>query len=1238
MTANSVSDVQQGNSPQAGKDSVTIVGLGASAGGLAALRAFFEALPPDTGMAFVIVTHMAPDKESLLPEILARHTPMPVHQVQSLVPVEANQVYVIPPGLRIVMTDTHLDTQDFEKPHGHRMPIDTFFRSVAAVHHRAIAIILSGGGSDGAVGVKAIKEVDGLLFVQDPDEAEYDSMPRATIATGLADLVLPVRELAEKLVYLANNKPKTTADVETLNLHELEVIQEILNEVRLQIGHDFSQYKRGTLFRRIQRRMQLTGQFTLDSYLAYLNQNPEESRLLFNDLLIGVTHFFRDKKAWQALSEQVIPRLFADKGDGERVRVWSIGCATGEEAYSLAILLLEQALSSDNQLSAVPVQIFASDLDEEALDRARAGVYPEAIEADVSEARLHRFFIKEGHFYRLRREVRDIVLFTAHSVLRDPPFSRLDLISCRNLLIYLQRTTQRDVFEIFHYALNPHGYLFVGSAESVEMLPDMFHMVDSTHRLYQAQPRRSKYPRLPTLPLTVNYRLADLRDVRRLPQEQSREERGGFVEIHQQALEEYAPPSVLVDGDYRILHISETAGRYLLHPSGEITNDLLRVARPELHAELRATLFEALVSHRAVVSAPVYVRFNGRPHRLTLSVRPRPAGEPGAENPQWHALIFFLEDESDVTTAEKEPTESPAPLLVEQLQSEVRLLRERLQKTVERYEASNEELKAANEELQSVNEEYRSTLEELETSKEELQSINEELQSVNNEFKEKLDELSRTHNDLENLIAATEIATLFLDRDLRILWYTPGIKTLFNIMGGDSGRPIAHLTSHLRYEQLVEDARQVLRTFKPIEREVRSEEGEWYLVQVRPYRQGMDEVTGVILTFVDTTAIKKTEKALAETRERYGLLVETTSEYAIFTMNKEGLIDTWNLGARRILQYKEEEILGRSGSIIFTPEDLAEGAMEHEMRLARETGQAVNERWHLRRDGSRFWGSGVTVSLWEGNDLRGYAKVMRDNTARKAIEATIRERERELARLNETLEEQVRQRTQALEQRTREVQALAAQLTLAEHEERHRLSQVLHDDLQQRLYAVQMQHSLLEAALQAGDFAQAARELAEINEWLRDAISMTRHLSVNLSPPVLHDEGLVEAVSWLVSQMDKRYGLQVALQVDDALPVPQIELRVLLFQIVRELLFNIVKHAGILQARVALGRVDGRIRIVVSDEGQGFNVDAVMTARDSHGLIHIRQRLHLFGGEIAIRSEVGVGTTVTVLAPVMRED
>lgn len=831
---------------------LSVIGIGASAGCLTALRDLFAALPHHSGLTFVVVVHLSPEHESILADLLQPYTNMPVIQVQGRIEMEPDHVYVIPPAKQLIVTDNALNLTDYDRA-GHRpMQIDSFFRSLAENHGDGGAVILSGSGSDGAVGIQAIKEKGGLIFVQAPDEAEYDSMPRSAIATGLVDVVAPVAVLAVQLVAAKQTHPslQLPADGEALAEPVQQTLGQILSQLRLRTGHDFSGYKPATLVRRLMRRMQLTQLTTLTAYLQHLRQDSDEVEALFRDLLINVTAFFRDKEAWAALESSVIPRLFAGKGRDDTVRVWTVGCATGEEAYSIAALLLTYA----SDLVAPPaIQIFASDLSKPALDFAREGCYPEAIADDVREGQLARFFTKENNHYRARPELREVILFTQHNLLQDPPFSKLDLILCRNLLIYIQRDLQEQIFETFYYALRPQGRLFLGNAESAEGATDLFETVDKRHRLYQRRVRISSAPPiLPTLPLLP---YSSRRTVART--ETARRVQPTVEQEHQLLLETAAPPSILVDRDHNTLHLSETAGRFLLPPGGAPTTDLLKLVRPELQAELRVALFRAFDEGKAIVSKPVPVQFNGAPHRVYLLVRPHQPGEG-----EQRALVIFLEDETALTVEAAANSRLADTAAQQQAAAELRQVQERLQSMREEYETTVEELRAANEELQSTNEEYKSTLEELETSKEELQSMNEELQTINQELKNKVEEVTQTNNDLQNLFAATDIATLFLDRELRVKRYTPRTVDLFNLMPPDKGRPITHLRTNLRYDQLDADARAVLTSLTMVEREVQSRDERWFLIRMRPYRTLEDKIDGVVITFVDITVNKQTAARL----------------------------------------------------------------------------------------------------------------------------------------------------------------------------------------------------------------------------------------------------------------------------------------------------------------------------------------------------------------------------------------
>ncbi len=849
-----------GRSPEEPRKRFPTVGIGTSAGGVHALQRFFESLPEDVDAAFVVVVHLDPEHQSELSSILAARTRMPVAQVAGRIRLEPGHVYVIPPNRQLLATDHHLATAEFEQPRWQRAPIDLFFRSLAAQHGDDFAIVLSGAGSDGSVGIKAVKEAGGIILVQDPDEAEYGSMPRSAIATGLADFVLPVRDIAAKLPELIHNRQAEPSEV--LDASDEEAMQRILSHLRVRSGHDFSNYKKSTIRRRIARRMQVERAATMNDYLAILRDSQREAQALFADLLISVTMFFRDSSAFEKLANLIIPRLFEGKGAGDPIRVWVPGCATGEEAYSIAILLLEEA---DRQEIRSEIQVFASDLDESALAVAREGRYPAAVEADMTEDRLRKFFTRESDQLRVTRELRDIVLFAKHSLLKDPPFSRVDLISCRNLLIYLDRELQQQVCATFHFALNSPGYLFLGSSESADNPVGMFRIIDREARLYQ---RMSISSEVRVTPRTEVVALGH----QSLPPRTTAMSRAPVdAAVHREALERLAPPSVIVDESHRVVHLSEHAGRYLQPSGGTLANDIAELAREELRFDIRAALHRAFAHNEASLNGPIGVRFNGAARRVYLQTRPLQP-EPSASR---SAIIFFFEGEalSEAALAPTKIEEQATTEQIRQLLQELQFSQSQLRASREEYEGANEELRAANEELQSVNEEYRSTAEELETSKEELQSINEELQTVNSELKTKLESISRAHSDVQNLMAATDVGILFLDPQLRINRFTPRISELFNIVTGDEGRSITDFTHRLDYDDLAGDARKVLRDLASTEREVHGKDGSWHLTRLKPYRTVEDKIDGVVVTFVDIGERRRAEDALRESESRMRVLV-----------------------------------------------------------------------------------------------------------------------------------------------------------------------------------------------------------------------------------------------------------------------------------------------------------------------------------------------------------------------------
>jgi two-component system CheB/CheR fusion protein len=953
------------------------VGIGTSAGGVRALQMFFESLREDVNAAFVVVVHLDPAHQSELSNIIAARTKMPVAQVTGRVRLEAGHVYVIPPNRQLLVTDQHLALAEFDEPRWQRAPIDLFFRSLAAQRGDDFAMVLSGAGSDGSVGIKAVKEAGGIILVQDPDEAEYSSMPRSAVATGLADFVLPVREIAARLPELIRDRGRVAQ--EDLSESDAEAMQRILSHLRVRTGHDFSNYKKSTVRRRIARRMQVARATTIGDYLAILRENAAEAQALFADLLISVTTFFRDSHAFDRLAAVVVPALFEEKGAGDAIRAWIPGCTTGEEAYSIAMLLLEEAARHEIRCE---LQVFASDLDDAALAIGREGRYPLAIEADMTEERLKRFFTRENDHYRVTRELRDILLFAKHSLLKDPPFSRTDLISCRNVLIYLDRELQQQVCSTFHFALRPNGYLFLGSSESADSPVGMFRAIERESRIYQRLPVGVDLrvtPRIgpPTLGLEP------------LPPRQPAPFRAANeAAAHREALERVAPPSAIVDESYRVIHLSELAGRYLQPSAGTLANDITELAREELRFDLRAALHRVFARSEPSLSGPIAVRFNGAARRVYLQVRLISA-EPSASRA---AIVFFFEGEAlaDISTGAGAIEERGSAEQVRELQQELQFTQSQLRTSHEEYEGANEELRAANEELQSINEEYRSTAEELETSKEELQSINEELQTVNSELKTKLESVSRAHSDIQNLMAATDVGILFLDPQLRINRFTPRIADLFNIAAGDEGRSITDFTHSLDYQDLASDARTVLRDLHSNEREVGSRNGNWYLMRLRPYRTVEDKIDGVVVTFVDIGERRRAEDALRDSEARTRAVIDGVAD-AIITIDEHGTILSHNAATTAMFGYSSHELLGHNVNML-TPEPHRSQHDGYILRYLR-TGEARligsnREVEGRRKDGSLFPAELGVSEIRHGHE-RLFIGFVRDLSERRRFEARL---------------------------------------------------------------------------------------------------------------------------------------------------------------------------------------------------------------------------------------------------------
>lgn len=1303
---------------------VPVVAFGGASGSIDSLRTLLSRVPEHSGLAFVAVLDIPTEDEAASIQQLKDSTALPVVLLSDTAQrIRSNHVYMAAAGRGVRALDGHLQPGFPAPENGGILLIDQFFRTLADSHgQHAAGVVLGGWESDGMVGIKRIKERGGLTVAQDPAQTAQGAAPRAAIATGMVDWVLPVEDIGPRLseyFQLEHNlrlppdkEPRRAAGrgagTGTQGGNDEAALRDVLTFLRTRTGRDFAYYKRATILRRIGRRMQVNGVENLHDYLNCLRTRPGEAGALLQDLLISVTNFFRDAECFAAL-ERHIPGVFANKGPNDAVRVWVSACATGEEAYSIAMLLSEQARTLD----APPlIQIFATDLDEDAIQTARDGLYPMAIEADVSEERLRRFFMKEHAGYRVRRELREMVLFATHDVLKDSPFSRLDLISCRNLLIYLNVEAQARVFEIFHFALQPSGRLFLGSSESVDDGSQLFNVLDKKHRIYGYRPTPRVGLPVPSGPGTLALALEAQQTARSGPviagsafagpaSAQSRSGRpvegrqSSWGEVHLRLLEHLAPPSILVDSEYEVVHISASAGRFLQYGGGEPSRNLLRAVNPSLRIELRAALYQAGQSKAPADVPPVPVELHGE--QAMVSMRVTPVNEIGTDM----YLVVIQTQSPDGDAANSPAIRAESDPVARQLDRELERLKAHLRDTVEQYEASTEELKASNEELQAMNEELRSATEELETSREELQSINEELTTVNHELKSKVDELGHANSDMHNLMDATAIATVFLDRELRIIRYTPSAVQLFNLIPTDVGRPLTDLTTQLHYPEMGADAQRVLDRLVPIEREVGQADGSWHLARLLPYRTIEDRIAGVVLSFVNITERKQAEEvrlwlsavvtasndaiisfsldnailswnggaermfgytaeeaigqplsmlhgpdtkeqdllvsrllvsrpvenyetvrrrkdgdeihvsvtvsairdeagetiagtaivrdisntkriedALRDSREQLKMILENAREFAIFSTDLERNITVWNNGAQALLGYAEAEVLGHPADMIFTEEDRAAGIPEREAARSLEQGRASDDRFHQRKDGSRFWASGAMMLMRDAQGhAQGFVKILRDQSAARNAQEALQHSQVELTR---ALEDQ-REARDALEAADAAKDRFLAVLS---HELRNPLASI----------AAAAQVLDVDGASVNGEAAEVIRrQTAAISALLDDMLDISRlrlgRLSLQKRPTSLI--GIIEGAIQSTRPIIEASGHTLEVR----LPALDIEIDAdpnRLVQVVSNLLANAAKYtprSGAITLE-AMQR-DGEAVVEVSDNGIGMKREEI---------------------------------------------
>ncbi len=893
------------------KEKFLIVGIGASAGGLEALEQFLGNVPENSGMAYVVIQHLDPTQKGMLPELLQRTTSMKVNQVADRMPVKVNCVYVIPPNKSMSILNGVLHLFEPVETRGMRLPIDFFLRSLADdKQDLSIGVILSGMGSDGSTGLRAIKEKNGIVIVQDPADAKFDSMPRNAIELVLVDIVAAARELPGRLIDFLKYIPAIRSDLNT-EIKDKSSLEKIVILLRTYTGNDFSLYKKNTLYRRIERRMSVHKIEKIVTYVHFLQGNPKEVEILFKELLIGVTSFFRDSSVWDRLKVTIVQGTLSAIPPGTLLRAWVPGCSTGEEAYSLAIVFRE-ALEKMNQHGGTSLQIFATDIDPDAIDFARKGLYPANIAADVSPDRLSRYFLSTEEGYRIKTEIREMVVFAQHNVILHPPFTRIDILACRNLLIYMDPELQKKLIGLFYYSINPDGLMLLGSSETLGSQNHLFTPVDGKLRIY----KRTQTGHLPEY---FDFPSSFSRSKSTLPRELLSDNKAlNFQALADRLLlDYYSPAGVLVNEYGDVIYIHGHTGKYLEPAAGKANMNIFAMLREGLRDELHHAFRRAVTNKETVIMHNLRVINNGVSQVVNIDIK-------WIDKPELlygTLLIIFAEVKEIPSTepASKTKGHSKDSTREKELQAELMRMREVMQNSLEEVQTSQEELRSTNEELQSTNEELQSTNEELTTSKEEMQSLNEELQTVNAELQAKVDDYSRVNNDMKNLLNSTEIATLFLDKELNIRRFTLQATKIFKLIKSDIGRPFTDQTSDLNYAELADDAREVLRTLVFIQKEVPALDGRWFLVRIMPYRTFDDRIDGLVITFINISEQKRTEQKLLESDKKNRILLSATTEVKIVLADDSTVIDL-SPEAESFFGKSREECLNQDFVRMFVPE------------------------------------------------------------------------------------------------------------------------------------------------------------------------------------------------------------------------------------------------------------------------------------------------------------------------------
>ncbi len=971
----------------------SVIGIGASAGGLEALQEFFKNTPDNPGVAFVIIQHLSPDYKSLMDELLARYTHMKIHRVKDGMEVKPNHIYLITPRKNMTIFHGKLFLTDQDHARGMNLPIDIFMRSLAEDQGKnAIGVILSGTGSDGTLGIRAIKENGGMVIVQDDRSAKFDGMPRSSISTGIVDYILTPGEMPEALInYIKHPFIQKTKNIENQISQEEDYLSKIIMIIRDVTGIDFTNYKQSTIVRRLEKRISINRYDNISDYVDFLSGNKREVNILYKDLLIGVTRFFRDSESFAALKEKVFPEIITNGNNKTPLRIWSIGCSTGEEAYSLAIQISEFMEEHDINRE---VKLFATDLDMDSIEFAGVGLYPENIISDISPERLKKYFTPKNEGYQVNERIRSMVVFASHNILKDPPFSKIDLISCRNMLIYLNNDVQQKILSMLYFALNKEAYLFLGSSESVGNLSNGFTTVDNKAKIYKYQPGY-KPPvaeafRIPA----VSKKQRDLKNAGTYFS-QSKTSIPKLDNIFDELLSEYVPPSVILDENYNIVHTIHNVSKFLTLPVGQVSLNILNMLPEKQGALVSSLLRKAKKKNQQVVYESI--RFENMDKKpVTISGRRL---DDKKTREIYFMVSFQVEEEREPLPDEKE---SEKVDLDDQYQERINELEQELQYTKESLQATVEELETSNEELQSSNEELIASNEELQSTNEELQSVNEELYTVNAEHQNKIDELTQLNADMNNLLKNTNIGTLFIDSKLHIRKLTDIASEITNIRDSDVGRPINHISLNHVYPGFIDDISTVLDNLQPNEAEIYGKDGKWYLIRIIPYRTAENAVDGVIITFIDISTLKKAEEAIKKSEEKYRSLFYSNRD-AILVADKNRRITDANPALEKLFGYKLKEITGEKTSTLYSNEQDFE-EMGKLLKGKEDQNGFIKLIAYKNKEGRAFYGETSTFQMKDtkGN-IQANVGLIRDITDRLHAEKKLRIWEYTVNSINEAI-------------------------------------------------------------------------------------------------------------------------------------------------------------------------------------------------------------------------------------------